>query len=60
MEKKKGFIARHMAEIKHTLVPENPTDSYQKKFAKKTGWLMFLFLMTCGTLTMIIAVSFAH
>jgi len=58
--KKKSFIARHIAEIKHTLVPENPTDSYRQKLAKKTGWFMFLLLMICGTITMLIAVSFAH
>ncbi|MFZ4860592.1 hypothetical protein ACL9RF_00220 [Sphingobacterium sp. Mn56C] len=60
MKRKQNFIERNMAEIKNTLFPENEQDSTLRKNAKKFGWVMFLLLMLCSTITMLIAVSFAH
>lgn len=60
MAKNKGIFTQLLAEIKDTLFPENENDSKSKKTQKKMGWIMFLILLGCGTLSMLVAVSFAH
>lgn len=58
--KQKNFFQRHLDEIKDTIFPYDPEDSPGQRRRKKLGWVMFLILMTCGLLSMVIAVSFAH
>lgn len=60
MAKKKNIINNLLAEIKDTLFPEDENDTPSKKASKKTGWVIFLILMGCGSLSMLIALSFAH
>lgn len=60
MAKKKNIINHLLTEIKDTLFPEDINDTPGKKASKKIGWVIFLILMGCGSLAMLIALSFAH
>ncbi|MCY4779515.1 hypothetical protein ORI89_07625 [Sphingobacterium sp. UT-1RO-CII-1] len=58
--KKQSWLIRNFKEIKDTIAPIYPNDSKFTKFRKEAGFAMFLVLLSCATIGILIAVSFAH
>lgn len=58
--KKENWLIRNLKEIKDTIAPIDPNDSKFTKFRKEAGFTMFLVLLSCATVGILIAVSFAH
>lgn len=58
--KKEGWFKRNFKEIKDTIAPIDPNDSKATKFRKEAGFAMFIFLLSCASIGILVAVSFAH
>ncbi len=59
-KKNNNFFKRNLQEIKDTLFPYNPNETRAQRRVRKIGWFMFLLLMSCISLAIVIALSFAH